>query len=98
MEPTHFLYLALPPRPSFVTDATPAEHAVLERHFAYLDTLRAMQKLLLAGPTLDGAYGVAILKVTDLDEAEALIRDDPAVSEGLFTPRLHPLSIGAVTP
>ena len=98
MEITHYLYLALPPRPSFVTDATPEEGAVMERHFAYLAELQAAGKLLLAGPALDGAFGVAILKVSEAGEAEALVRGDPAVESGLFSPRLHALSLGAVTP
>jgi uncharacterized protein len=98
LETTHFLYLALPPRPTFVHDATPDEYAVLEQHFAYMRTLAESGKLLLTGPTLDGAYGVAILKVTEAADADALVRADPAVAAGLFEPRLHPLSVGILVP
>ena len=98
MEPTHYLYLALPPRPSFVMDATPAEYETLGRHFAYMDRLQAEGKLMLTGPTLDGAYGLAIFKVTDAAEAEALAGNDPAVIEGLFRPNIHPVKLGAITP
>ena len=98
MEPTHYLYLALPPRPTFVTDATAAEYETLGRHFAYMDSLQADGKLLLTGPTLDGAYGLAIFKVTDAAEAETLARNDPAVMEGLFRPNIHPISLGPITP
>ncbi|KKB10905.1 hypothetical protein VE25_15580 [Devosia geojensis] len=98
METTHVLYLATPPRPSFYMDATPEEYAVIEQHFAFLDGLRQQGKLVLAGPALDGAFGVAILKITDLDEARTIVATDPAVVTGLFTPSLHPLSLGPVTP
>jgi uncharacterized protein YciI len=94
MEPTHFLYLAHPPRPSFIFDKTPDEDAILGRHFAWMGQLLAEGKLLLTGPCLDGAYGVAILKLTDPVVAEETVKGDPAVREGLFKPELHPLYIG----
>ncbi len=97
MDPTHYLYLATPPRPTFVADASDEERAILQRHFAYLDEQRAAGRLLLAGPALDGAYGVAILKVTTASEAEAFVAADPAVREGLFRPALHPLALGPIT-
>jgi uncharacterized protein len=98
MNPTHFLYLALPPRKTFVHDATPREYEVLERHFAYMRELAHAGKLLLSGPTLDGEYGVAILKVTDAEEAEAIVRGDPAVTGGLFEPHVHPMAVGILKP
>jgi uncharacterized protein YciI len=94
MEPTHFLYLAHPPRPSFFFDKTPDEDAILARHFAWLGQLLAEGKLLLAGPCLDGVYGVTILELTDLLVAEETVKNDPAVREGLFKSELHPLHIG----
>jgi uncharacterized protein YciI len=98
METTHVLYLATPPRPSFYMDATPDEYAIIEQHFAFLEGLRGEGKLVLAGPALDGAFGVAVLKMTDVEEARTVVATDPAVVAGLFTPTLHPLSLGPVTP
>lgn len=97
MDATHYLYLAEPPRPTFHEDATEAEYAVLERHFAYLQQQCDAGRLLLAGPALDGAYGVAILKISALEEAERFVAADPAVREGLFTPVLRPLALGIMT-
>ena len=94
MDPTHFLYLARPPRETFVADATPAEMQIMLQHFAFLQKLLDDGKLLLAGPCVDGAYGVAIFKVTDVAEARQLVDRDPAVVAGLFTPELHPLRLG----
>ncbi len=98
METTHFLYLAAPPRSTFVFDATPEEYEIVNRHFAFMDEVRDRGKLLLTGPALDGFGGIAIFKVTDLAEAEALVASDPAVQAGLFTPTLHPLCVNEVTP
>jgi uncharacterized protein len=98
MEPTHFLYLAKPPRESFVHDATPEEYQVLHQHFAFMEDVRGRGQLVLTGPALDGSCGIAIFKVTTQEEAEALAREDPAVRAGLFTWTVHPLAVGAVTP
>lgn len=98
METTHFLYLAAPPRDTFVFDATPAEYEILNQHFAFMDEVRSHGKLVLTGPALDGFGGVAIFKVTERAEAEALVASDPAIIEGLFTATLHPLCIEQVTP
>lgn len=94
MSPTHFLYLIRPPRPTFLMDASDAEKATMGRHTAYLQKLLDEGKLLLAGPTLDGMYGVGILTVTDAVEAETIMKNDPAVQEGLVTPSVHPLFAG----
>jgi uncharacterized protein YciI len=98
MEITHYLYLASPPRPTFVSDMTPAEYEIILQHFAFMDRVRDDGKLLLTGPSLDGAWGIAIFKVTAQSEAERLVAADPAVRAGLFTPALHPMSIKQVTP
>jgi uncharacterized protein len=91
---THYLYLIHPPRPSFVRDASPSEMAIMGAHMAYLQQLLAAGKLLLAGPCVDGVYGVAILKVTEPSEAERIAAGDPAVVQGLVRPELHPISAG----
>lgn len=98
MDTTHFLYLAAPPRSTFVFDATPEEYQILHRHFAFMDDVRHRGKLLLTGPCLDGFGGVAIFKVTDEAEAAALMASDPAIQAGLFTGTLHPMSVNQVTP
>ena len=62
--------------------------------FAYLRGLADEGKLLLAGPTLDGANGVAILKLTKAEDVDAVIRNDPAVVAGLFEARVRPMLAG----
>ncbi|MFT3766716.1 MAG: YciI family protein [Minicystis sp.] len=90
MQPTHFVYLIYPPRPTFLQDATPDEKEIMGRHFAYLKELSERGKLLLAGPTLDGAFGIGIFKTSDAAEAQRFADGDPAVVSGLVKPVLHP--------
>jgi uncharacterized protein YciI len=92
MEPTHFLYLLVPPRPTFVRDADPREREIMARHAAYLGAARDRGFLLMAGPTLDGAWGVGVLQTRNAAEAEAFRDADPAVTSGLMEGRLHPWS------
>ncbi len=89
MNPTHFLYLIVPPRPTFVFDATEAEFAIMSTHQKYLAEACERALVIMAGPTLDGVWGVTILNTSDLAVAEAFSRDDPAVSSGLMTAQLH---------
>lgn len=90
MQPTNFLYLLTPPRPTFLRDATPDEMAIMGKHRAYLEAAVASGRLMLAGPTLDGVYGVGILATGDMAEAEGFAAGDPVVSSGLMQYRLHP--------
>ena len=98
MNPTHYFYLAKPPRESFVRDATAEEHEILGRHFAYMDEVRASGRLLLTGPALDGFGGIAIFKVTTREEAEVLMAQDPAIKAGLFAGTVHPIMLREITP
>jgi uncharacterized protein len=92
-EPTHFLCLAHPPRPTFVHDATPEEREIMGRHAVFLKDLLDRGKLLLAGPCLDGAYGVAIFKTSDADEVRRILLEDPA--KGLFAKvEIHSMRVG----
>ena len=91
MEPTHFLYLIVPPRQNFVFDATPDEMAIMDTHADYVRAHAARGFVLMAGPTLDGdSLGVSVLVTADEKEARAYAEGDPAVSSGLMTYRLHP--------
>lgn len=98
MQPTHFLYLLRPPRPSFLVDSTDAERAIMGTHAAYHRELAAKGKVLMAGPSLDGAWGVGILNVIDADEARRIAEGDPAVTSGLMQFQLHPVAFGIRAP
>jgi uncharacterized protein YciI len=96
MEATHFIYMVHPPRPTFVQDMTQEERDIMSRHHDYLKDLLDRGKLLVAGPCLDGAFGLGILKVTDAEEARRIAEADPAVATKLMRPELHAARFGLI--
>lgn len=87
-----FIYLLRiknPDRSEFSTE----EEKVLDKHFSYLTGLYESGKLVLAGPCLDRAFGVVILSVTNEDEAQSIMKNDPVVTEGIMRGELHPFHV-----
>jgi uncharacterized protein YciI len=58
---------------------------VLREHVAHMRRLFDSDALLLGGPAYDGRSGIALLETPSLDEAAALIEDDPAVRAEIFS-------------
>ena len=56
--------------------------AVVPRHLAYLDDLRAQGKLELSGPFGDQSGGAYLLRADDLAQATAIADHDPAHVSG----------------
>lgn len=96
MQPTHFLYLVRPIRPTLLFDMTPEEQAILGRHQQWLGGLLESGGLLLAGPALDGAFGVGVFEYTSPEAMAAIAAEDPAVTGGLFKPETHPIHAGVL--
>jgi uncharacterized protein YciI len=80
-----WLIRLIPPRPTFAEDATPAEQAVMEQHFAYWKDLNKKGICTFGGPVLDpkGAYGMIVVRAEDQNAAVALGEGDPSVKSGL---------------
>jgi len=91
--PRHFLYLIKPTRSTFINDMTPEEEAVIEEHFAYLKGLLGDDRLVFAGPCLDGAFGGVVLEVESEETAFQLMMEDPSVRAGVMAPELHPFRL-----
>ena len=89
----HYLIMYRPPRATFVDDATEAEMASIGRHFEFLRTLHEAGQLELAGRVDDGRFGIFVFKADSEEEAQSIMANDPAVSEGVFTGELHPFSL-----
>jgi uncharacterized protein YciI len=70
--------------------ATAAE--LQKGHLAYMDSLHAKGKLVMAGPFLDSApaRGIVVYRVKDVAEAKALAADDPAVKAGRLVLDAYP--------
>lgn len=56
--------------------------SVVDKHYAFLDKLRAQGKLELAGPFSDKSGGAYILRAADMDEAKSLAFEDPVHTTG----------------
>ena len=56
--------------------------SVIELHRQYLDALRAQGRLELTGPFTDQSGGAYLLRAETLDEARALVADDPLALTG----------------
>jgi uncharacterized protein YciI len=77
------------PRTGFIESMTAEEAGTMDRHFAYLQDLQAENKLVLAGPCLDGAFGVVILRAPTAESASEVTTNDPAVRAGIMQAELR---------
>jgi uncharacterized protein len=61
-------------------------------HLAHLESMYKQGVLLIAGPMGDDGdlRGIVVLKVKSLEEAQALVNQDPAVKAGRLRVELHP--------
>lgn len=89
-----FLYmLKLVPRLHEEENWTDRDNEIVEEHFTALKRLQKDGKLLLAGPTLnelERRVGLVILQVPSEDEAQEIMKNDPAVQNGVMTAELFP--------
>jgi uncharacterized protein YciI len=87
-ETSQFLYRIVPTRAQMlVSGPTEREMAVVDSHFAHLQKLAADGVVLMAGRTLDtgpDTWGIVVLQAASLAEAEALMRGDPAIAQGVM--------------
>jgi uncharacterized protein YciI len=88
-----FIYVLRPKRPSLIDDASLEEESRLREHFEYLQRSLEEGKLILAGPCLDGEFGVVVFRAATEDAAVEFMRGDPAVRHGLMTAELHPFRV-----
>jgi uncharacterized protein YciI len=82
-----------PQRCSLIDETAPEEEARLGEHFDYLERALEDGKLILAGPCLDGEFGVVLFRAATDDEASEFVQSDPAVRHGLMTADLHPFRV-----
>ena len=56
--------------------------SVIDEHYAFLDRLRAQNKLELAGPFTDKSGGAYVILADNLEEAQAIAFSDPVHTSG----------------
>lgn len=78
------------PGPNWIS-GIPVTAQNLTTHQQYMKELHESGKLVSAGPFLDElSGGMAILQLADSDETNEIIRNDPAVREGVLKASLRP--------
>lgn len=95
-----FLFRLIPPRADFAFTMTESERAMMLRHLAYWSNLAALGTAVAFGPVGDpeGPYGIGIALVPDMNAAELLRNDDPAMASPFgFRTEITPM-LSLVTP
>ena len=94
-EPINLWFVMLMKGTNRTQDSTAAAK-LQEGHMANINKMAASGKLLVAGPFLEDANwrGVFILKCDTKEEAENLVKDDPAVKAGRLSYEIHPWMTG----
>ncbi|MBT9500896.1 MAG: hypothetical protein IV092_06610 [Burkholderiaceae bacterium] len=92
-----FLYRIQPTRATMLAEGpTEAEAAIIGAHFRYLEQGVADGTVLMAGRTLipdEQAFGVVVFTAATEEAAAELMRNDPAVSQGVMTAQLFPFRV-----
>jgi uncharacterized protein len=98
METKQFLYkLQLIPKLLDENNWTDKENTIVSTHFSYLQNLLKENKVIMAGRTLNyDPFGIVILEVESLEEADQIMKNDPAVKEGIMTAELFPFRVALV--
>lgn len=90
----YFLYRLNPPRPSFISDITPAETKLMQAHGLYWRGLMAKGMVLAFGPVADpkGAYGIAVVQLENGADMLPLADNDPVIKANAgFSFEIHPM-------
>jgi uncharacterized protein YciI len=89
-----YVYLTRPTRPAFASTMTEAEMAIWQRHWDELLRRHREGSLILVGRTQDEPpIGITVFEAPDDAAAEAAMRSDPFVGEGLVIGELHPYRV-----
>ena len=78
--------------PKWTAASTPKTQRIQAGHMANIRKMGATGKLIVAGPLSDNGElrGVLIFERTSIEEAQAMVDQDPAVKAGRLIVELHP--------
>jgi uncharacterized protein YciI len=92
-----FVYRIVPTRAEMlVSGPTEREGQVVDAHFAHLQKLAADGVVLMAGRTVDtgpATWGIVVFRAASRAEAEAVMRSDPAIAQGVMHGELFPYRV-----
>ena len=91
-EMTKYVMGLLRKGPKWSAASTEETQRIQEGHMANIRKMAAGGKLVVAGPFTDNGdvRGVFIFQQTSIDEARAMVDEDPAVKAGRLVVELHP--------
>ena len=89
-----YLYTLRPTRSQMLVDGpTHSEEKIVSDHFSYLKDLNDRGVVIVAGRTLntdDSSLVIVIFQTESAEAAQALMRSDPAVKNGVMRAELFP--------
>jgi uncharacterized protein YciI len=96
----HFFFRLIPARPTFVQDMTEYERALMAEHATYMKMFFESGSVLGYGPVLDsaGPFGIGLLEMNDLAEAERFAQGDPTIKAGMNTYTIFPMIVTGSQP
>ena len=77
--------------PKWREEGPDGEH--VSRHIAYQRKNFEAKKLVMGGPFIDEAGGMAVFKVESRDDAAEIVQNDPTVKVGFYVTVLRPWRI-----
>jgi uncharacterized protein YciI len=87
-----WVYFIHAPREDFGATMSDEERAVWGEHFALLQRRLDDGTLILAGPTLGKINtGIHVFEAPDLETAERMMNEDPAIASGIGRGELRPV-------
>jgi uncharacterized protein YciI len=91
-----FFLRIIPPRPTFAQDLDATERGLMMEHGAYVRKFFDAGSVLIYGPVMDaaGSFGMAVLEMEDMAEAERFAQGDPSVKAGMNKYTISPMRIG----
>jgi uncharacterized protein YciI len=91
-----FAYVLRLARPGAFRRFSAKEEATIDEHFDYLKKGLTEKKLILAGPCVDGEFGLVIFRAASKEEAENFMKNDPAVKNHVMNAELHPFRVSLI--
>jgi uncharacterized protein len=91
-----FLYVFTPKRENFISTMTLEEQIAFMQHLSYTTALSAEGKLIFSGACTDGSYGTIVFNAPNLEAAEEIFNNDPAVKAQIVNATLHPFRVGSI--
>ncbi len=90
----HFFLKLIAPRPTFATDMSEEERAVMGEHSAYWKAKLDAGDVVVFGPVMDpkGPFGAGVIAAKDEAAARAFADADPAIKSGRgFVCEIYPM-------